>query len=83
MGPKITVDSSTLMNKGLEVIEAHELFGVDYDRVEVVVTAVDRPLGVGHRRVDDRPAQPAGHAPADRLLGWPGDRITTAFGRID
>jgi 1-deoxy-D-xylulose-5-phosphate reductoisomerase len=37
MGPKITVDSSTLMNKGLEVIEAHELFGVDYDRIEVVV----------------------------------------------
>ena len=32
MGPKITVDSSTLMNKGLEVIEAHELFGVAYDR---------------------------------------------------
>ena len=31
MGPKITVDSSTLMNKGLEVLEAHELFGVDYD----------------------------------------------------
>lgn len=37
MGPKITVDSSTLANKGLEVIEAHELFGVDYDRIEVVV----------------------------------------------
>ena len=37
MGPKITIDSSTLMNKGLEVIEAHELFGVDYDRIEVVV----------------------------------------------
>lgn len=37
MGPKITVDSSTLANKGLEVIEAHELFGVDYDHIEVVV----------------------------------------------
>jgi 1-deoxy-D-xylulose-5-phosphate reductoisomerase len=37
MGPKITVDSSTLMNKGLEVIEAHELFGVGYDSIEVVV----------------------------------------------
>src|SRR6185503_10190161 len=35
MGPKITVDSSTLMNKGLEVIEAHELFLVDYERIEV------------------------------------------------
>ncbi len=37
MGPKITVDSATLMNKGLEVIEAHHLFGVGYDRIEVVV----------------------------------------------
>jgi 1-deoxy-D-xylulose-5-phosphate reductoisomerase len=37
MGPKITIDSSTLMNKGLEVIEAHELFGVSYDQIEVVV----------------------------------------------
>lgn len=37
MGPKITVDSATLMNKGLEVIEAHHLFGVAYDDIEVVV----------------------------------------------
>ncbi len=37
MGPKITIDSATLMNKGLEVIEAHHLFGVDYDRISVVV----------------------------------------------
>jgi 1-deoxy-D-xylulose-5-phosphate reductoisomerase len=37
MGPKITIDSSTLMNKGLEVIEAHELFGVGYDNIDVVV----------------------------------------------
>src|SRR4051795_218890 len=37
MGPKITIDSSTLMNKGLEIIEAHELFGVGYDSIEVVV----------------------------------------------
>jgi 1-deoxy-D-xylulose-5-phosphate reductoisomerase len=37
MGPKITVDSATLMNKGLEVIEAHHLFGLDYDRIEVLV----------------------------------------------
>ncbi len=39
MGPKITVDSATLMNKGLEVIEAHYLFGLDYDRIDVVVHA--------------------------------------------
>jgi len=37
MGPKITVDCSTLMNKGLEVIEAHHLFGIPYDRIDVVV----------------------------------------------
>lgn len=37
MGPKITVDSASLMNKGLEVIEAHHLFGVDYDHIQVLV----------------------------------------------
>jgi 1-deoxy-D-xylulose-5-phosphate reductoisomerase len=39
MGGKITVDSATLMNKGLELIEAHHLFGVPYDRIDVVVHA--------------------------------------------
>ncbi|MGH9286411.1 MAG: 1-deoxy-D-xylulose-5-phosphate reductoisomerase, partial [Acidimicrobiales bacterium] len=48
MGPKITVDSSTLMNKGLEVIEANELFGVDLDRIEVVV----HPQSVIHGMVE-------------------------------
>lgn len=47
MGPKITIDSSTLMNKGLEVIEAHELFGVDYDQINVVV----HPQSVVHSMV--------------------------------
>ncbi|MDQ6918177.1 MAG: 1-deoxy-D-xylulose-5-phosphate reductoisomerase [Candidatus Dormibacteraeota bacterium] len=37
MGPKVTIDSATLMNKGLELIEAHHLFGVDLDRIEVVI----------------------------------------------
>ena len=37
MGPKITIDSATLMNKGLEVIEAHHLFGMSYDQITVVV----------------------------------------------
>lgn len=37
MGPRVTVDSATLMNKGLEVIEAHHLFGVEYTRIDVVV----------------------------------------------
>src|SRR3954465_1358645 len=46
MGPKITIDSATLANKGLEVIEAHFLFGLPYDRIEVVVhpTSVVHPL---------------------------------------
>lgn len=48
MGPKITIDSATLMNKGLEVIEAHHLFGVDYDRIEVVL----HPQSVIHSLVE-------------------------------
>ena len=48
MGAKITIDSSTLMNKGLEVIEAHELFGIDFDRIEVVV----HPQSVVHGMVE-------------------------------
>lgn len=48
MGPKITVDSSTLMNKGLEVIEAHLLFGVPYDDIEVVV----HPQSIVHSMVE-------------------------------
>ncbi len=47
MGPKITVDSSTLMNKGLEVIEAQELFGIGVDRIEVVV----HPQSIVHSMV--------------------------------
>ena len=42
MGPKITVDSSTLMNKGLEVLEAHQLFGVPIDRIRVLVQRQSR-----------------------------------------
>jgi 1-deoxy-D-xylulose-5-phosphate reductoisomerase len=47
MGPKITIDSSTLMNKGLEVIEAHLLFGVAYDDIDVV-SAPDMRLPIGY-----------------------------------
>ena len=47
MGPKVTIDSSTLMNKGLEVIEAHELYGIDYDDIEVVV----HPQSIVHSMV--------------------------------
>ena len=48
MGPKITVDSATLMNKGLEVIEAHWLFGLPADRIEVVV----HPQSIVHSMVE-------------------------------
>ncbi|MCL2818368.1 MAG: 1-deoxy-D-xylulose-5-phosphate reductoisomerase [Actinomycetia bacterium] len=48
MGAKITIDSSTMMNKGLEVIEAHHLFGIDYDDIEVVI----HPQSVIHSMVE-------------------------------
>lgn len=50
MGKKITIDSSTLVNKGLEVIEAHELFGVEYDDIEVLV----HPQSIIHSMVEFR-----------------------------
>jgi 1-deoxy-D-xylulose-5-phosphate reductoisomerase len=85
MGPKITVDSSTLMNKGLEVIEAHELFGVDYDQIDIVV----HPQSVIHSMVELRDGSTVAQLanPDMRLcigyaLCWP-DRAATAFGAID
>ena len=85
MGPKITVDSSTLMNKGLEVIEAHELFGVEYDRIEVVV----HPQSVVHSMVEFTDAatiaqlsMPDMRLPIGYALAYP-ERIATPFGRID
>ncbi len=75
MGPKITIDSSTLMNKGLEVIEAHELFGVGYDAIDVVV----HPQSIVHSMVETTDGATlaqlslARHAPAHRLrAGLPG-----------
>ena len=85
MGPKITVDSSTLMNKGLEVIEAHELFGVDYDRIEVVV----HPQSIVHSMVEfsdgstiAQLSQPDMRLPICYALAWP-DRGGVAFGALD
>jgi 1-deoxy-D-xylulose-5-phosphate reductoisomerase len=89
MGPKITVDSSTLMNKGLEVIEAHELFGdrygIGYDDIEVVV----HPQSIVHSMVEmsdgstiAQLSDPDMRLPIGYALAWP-DRIGTAFGRID
>jgi len=85
MGPKITVDSSTLMNKGLEVIEAHELFGLDYDCIEVIV----HPQSVVHSMVEwtDGATIAQLSRPDMRLcigyaLAFP-DRLAVAFGAID
>ena len=85
MGPKITVDSSTLMNKGLEVIEAHELFNIDFDNIEVVV----HPQSIVHSMVEftdgstiAQLSQPDMRLPIGYALGYP-HRIATPFGRID
>ncbi len=85
MGPKITIDSSTLMNKGLEVIEAHELFGTPYDQIEVVV----HPQSVVHSMVEftdgstiAQLSMPDMRLPIGYALAYPA-RIRTAFGRID
>jgi 1-deoxy-D-xylulose-5-phosphate reductoisomerase len=85
MGPKITVDSSTLMNKGLEVIEAHELYGTPYDRIEVVV----HPQSVVHSMVEftdgaviAQLSMPDMRLPIAYALAFP-DRATTPWGRID
>ncbi|MFV1989288.1 MAG: 1-deoxy-D-xylulose-5-phosphate reductoisomerase [Acidimicrobiales bacterium] len=85
MGPKITVDSSTLMNKGLEVIEAQELFGVSADDIDVVV----HPQSIVHSMVEFRDGAviaqlslPDMRLPIGYALAYP-DRITTPFGRID
>jgi 1-deoxy-D-xylulose-5-phosphate reductoisomerase len=85
MGPKITIDSSTLMNKGLEVIEAHELYGTPYDRIDVVV----HPQSVVHSMVEFADGStiaqlslPDMRLPIGYALAYP-ERAGTAFGRID
>ena len=94
MGPKITIDSSTLMNKGLEVIEAHELFGapagaagcgIGFDDIDVVV----HPQSIVHSMVEFTDAStiaqlsnPDMRLPIGYALAWP-DRIGSPFGRLD
>jgi 1-deoxy-D-xylulose-5-phosphate reductoisomerase len=85
MGAKITIDSSTLMNKGLEVIEAHELFGVAYDDIEVVV----HPQSVVHGMVEfvdgavlAQLSMPDMRLPIGLALGAP-DRHPDPYGAID
>lgn len=74
MGPKVTIDSATLMNKGLEVIEAHYLFGFSYDDIEVVV----HPQSIVHAAVRCadgttlmQAAPPDMRLPIQAALTWP------------
>lgn len=84
MGRKITVDSSTLVNKGLEVIEAHFLFDVDYDDIEVVV----HPQSIVHSMVRftdgsvlAQLSEPDMRLPIAVALAYP-ERAPTAFGAL-
>ena len=85
MGPKITIDSATMMNKGLEVIEAHFLFGLSEERIEVVI----HPQSLIHSFVEfvdgSLVAQLARNDmkfPIVYALSYP-DRLPNAFGRLD
>ena len=69
MGPKITVDSATLANKGLELIEAHFLFGLPYEQIEVVV----HPTSVVHAIARFRDGAALAH------LGYPDMRVPISF----
>ena len=69
MGPKITVDSATLANKGLELIEAHFLFGLPYERIAVVV----HPSSIVHALVRFRDGATLAH------LGYPDMRVPISF----
>jgi 1-deoxy-D-xylulose-5-phosphate reductoisomerase len=69
MGPKITIDSATLANKGLELIEAHFLFGLPYERIEVVI----HPTSIVHTLVRFRDGAVLAH------LGYPDMRVPISF----
>jgi len=69
MGAKITIDSATLANKGLEVIEAHFLFGLPYDRIEVIV----HPTSIVHGVVRFRDGASIAH------LGYPDMRVPISY----
>jgi 1-deoxy-D-xylulose-5-phosphate reductoisomerase len=85
MGRKITVDSATLMNKGLEVIEAHFLFGLDYDDIEIVI----HPQSIIHSLIELQDTSvlaqlgwPDMRLPLLYALSWP-ERIYSAWERLD
>jgi 1-deoxy-D-xylulose-5-phosphate reductoisomerase len=85
MGPVVTINSATLMNKGLEVIEAHFLFGLDFDRIDVVV----HPQSVIHSMVEfidgstlAQASPPDMRLPIALALGWP-TRVPAAASACD
>ena len=85
MGRKITVDSATLMNKGLEVIEAHFLFGMDYDDIDIVI----HPQSIIHSLIELQDTSvlaqlgwPDMRLPLLYALSWP-DRIHTDWEQLD
>ena len=85
MGPVITINSATLVNKGLEVIEAHLLFGLGFDKIKVVV----HPQSVIHSMVEftdgstiAQASPPDMRIPIALALGWP-DRVPGAAPAID
>jgi 1-deoxy-D-xylulose-5-phosphate reductoisomerase len=85
MGPVVTVNSATLVNKGLELIEAHFLFGIPYDDIDVVV----HPQSVVHSMVEfadgstiAQASPPDMHLPIALALAWP-DRVQAAAAAVD
>jgi 1-deoxy-D-xylulose-5-phosphate reductoisomerase len=85
MGRKITIDSATLMNKGLEVIEAHYLFGVDYDHIEIII----HPQSIIHSLIELQDTSvlaqlglPDMRLPLLYALSYP-ERLPTAWERLD
>jgi 1-deoxy-D-xylulose-5-phosphate reductoisomerase len=85
MGAKISVDSATMMNKGLELIEAHHLFGLPSERIDIVV----HPESVIHSMVEfvdgsvlAQMGSPDMRIPIAHALAWP-ERITTPAARLD
>jgi 1-deoxy-D-xylulose-5-phosphate reductoisomerase len=85
MGQKITIDSATLMNKGLEVIEAHYLFGVDYDAIDIVI----HPQSIIHSLIEVQDTSvlaqlgwPDMRLPLLYALSWP-DRLYTDWEPLD
>lgn len=85
MGPKVTLDSSTLANKGLEVMEAHWLFDMPYDKIDVVV----HPQSIVHSLVEfcdgsviAQLGEPDMRLPIQYALSWP-DRFDYSFEQLD